>query len=118
MEISKIAEESGKLVELEDDNAIAKHLSDVLIPLVDSSIEKMKDIHPQTEEVKNLKKQYAKVFDAYKKGFEALLEGCETQDEATINSATESINEGIKLLDEYNTALEKLAEEHGAEIEY
>jgi len=56
--------------------------------------------------------------DAYKAGFEALYEACETQDEATINAGNESLNEGVELLDEYNASLEALAKEHGAEIEY
>ena len=113
-----ITEEVGTWETLEDDAALSKSLSDVLLPLVNDSLATLEGINPETEEVKALKAKYIKVMDAYKEGFEALLEGCETQDEATINAANESLEEGIVLLDEYNAALESLAEEHGAEIEY
>lgn len=115
---TKITTEVGNWEEAEDDAALAKSLEDVLIPLVNDSLEKLDAINPQTEEVKEMKAKYVKVMDAYKKGFEAFLVGCNTQDEATINAGEESINEGIALLDEYNKALEAFAEEYGADIEY
>lgn len=114
----KITEEVGRWEEMEDDIALSKSLSDVLIPLVDASLENLEEIDPATQEVEELKKKYIKVMDAYKKGFEALLEGCETQDEATINAGNDAVLEGVNLLDEYNKALEELADAHGAEIEY
>ena len=114
----KITEEVGRWEEMEDDIALSKSLSDVLIPLVDASLENLEEIDPATQEVEELKKKYVKVMDAYKKGFEALLEGCETQDEATINAGNDAVLEGVNLLDEYNKALEELADSHGAEIEY
>lgn len=114
----KITEEVSRWEEMEDDIALSKSLSDVLIPLVDASLENLEEIDPATQEVEELKKKYVKVMDAYKKGFEALLEGCETQDEATINAGNDAVLEGVNLLDEYNKALEELADAHGAEIEY
>ena len=114
----KVKAEVGTWETLEDDAAIAKSLNDVLLPLINSSLAKLEDINPETEEVKGIKTKYVKVMEAYKKGFEALSEGCETQDEATINAGYESIGKAVELLDEYNKALEELAKEHGAEIEY
>lgn len=103
---------------LEDDAALAKSLNEVLIPIVDSSLAKLEAINPETEEVKEIKAKYVKVMDAYKEGFMTLAEGCVTQDDATINAGTEKIGEAVELLDEYNLALEALATEVGAEIEY
>ncbi|MBR3934512.1 MAG: hypothetical protein IKJ68_11480 [Clostridia bacterium] len=56
--------------------------------------------------------------DAYKTGFKTLSEGCETQEEATINAGSQELEEAVELLDEYNKALEELAKEHGSEVEY
>lgn len=56
--------------------------------------------------------------EAYKKAFEALLEGCETQDNATIEEGNANLGKALELLDEYNATLEELAKEHGGEIEY
>lgn len=114
----KITAEVGTWETLEDDTAIAKSINDTLLPLVNKSLENLKNINPATNEVKAIKDKYVKVMEAYKAGFEALEEGCETQEEATINDGNESLAKGIELLDEYNKALEDLAKEHGSEIEY
>ena len=115
---TKITEEVGTWETLEDDAAIKKSIDDTLLPLVNGSLEKLKDITPETEEVKAIKDKYVKVMETYKTGFEALSEGCETQDDDTINAATEKLSEAVSLLDEYNKALEELSKEHGGEIEY
>ena len=114
----KLTAEVGTWETLEDDAGIKKSIDDTLLPLVNGSLEKLKDITPETEEVKAIKDKYVKVMEAYKTGFEALSEGCETQDEATINAGSQKLEEAVELLDEYNKALEELAKEHGSEVEY
>ena len=115
---TKLTEEVGTWETLEDDAAIKKSIDDTLLPLVNGSLEKLKDITPETEEVKAIKDKYVKVMETYKTGFETLSEGCETQDEATINAGSQKLEEAVELLDEYNKALEELAKEHGSEVEY
>ena len=114
----KLTAEVGTWETLEDDAAIKKSIDDTLLPLVNGSLEKMSGINPETEEVKAIKDKYVKMMEAYKTGFEALSEGCETQDEATINAGSQKLEEAVGLLDEYNKALEELAKEHGSEVEY
>ena len=115
---TKLTEEVGTWETLEDDNAIKKSIEDTLLPLVNGSLEKLTEINPATEEVKEIKGKYVKMMDAYKASFEILAEGCETQDEATINAGNEKLEEALELLDDYNKALEDLAKEHGSEVEY
>lgn len=117
-EYEKLTAEVGTWETLEDDAAIKKSIDDTLLPLVNGSLEKLGGINPETEEVKAIKDKYVKMMDAYKASFEALSEGCETQDEATINTGNEKLEEALELLDEYNKALEELAIEHGSEVEY
>ena len=114
----KLTAEVGTWETLEDDAAIKKSIDDTLLPLVNGSLEKLGGINPETEEVKAIKDKYVKMMNAYKAAFEALSEGCETQDEATINTGSEKLEEALELLGEYNTALETLAKEHGSEVEY
>lgn len=114
----KITAEVGTWENLESDAELAKSLKEVLIPLVDGSLEKLNAITPETDEVKEVKAKYVKVMEAYKAGFESYLAACETQDEAKISEAETKLNEGVELLNEYNAALEALAAEVGAEIEY
>lgn len=89
-----------------------------MLPIVNGSLEKLETINPETQEVKEIKEKYVKVIGVYQNGFEALIEGCKTQKEETINAGNESIAKALELLDEYNGALEVLAAEHGGEIEY
>ena len=117
-EYEKLTAEVGTWETLEDDIAIKKSIDDTLLPLVNGSLEKLKDINSETEEVKAIKDKYVKVMETYKTGFETLSEGCETQDEATINAGSQKLEEAVELLDEYNKALEELAKEHGSEVEY
>ena len=114
----KITAEVGTWETLEDDNAIKKSIEDTLLPLVNGSLEKLTEINPATEEVKEIKDKYVKVMDTYKVAFEALSEGCETQKNETINAGTQKLEEAVELLNEYNKALEELAKEHGSEVEY
>lgn len=115
---TKMAEEVGTWSKLENDADIKKNIDETLLPLVNGSIEKLEDINPETEEVKAIKEKFVKVMETYKAAFEALAEGCETQDDATINEGTAKLEEAINLINEYNKALEELAEEHGSEVEY
>ena len=115
---TQVTAEVGTWETLEDDTAIKKSIDDTLLPLVYGSLEKLKDINPETKEVKAIKDKYVKVMETYKTGFETLSEGCETQDEATINAGSQKLEEAVELLDDYNKALEDLAKEHGSEVEY
>ena len=114
----KLTAEVGTWETIEDDAALAKSINETLVPLVDGSLAKLKDINPATEEVKELKEKYIKVMNAYKEGFTALAKGCETQEDADIEAGNAGIEKALQLLDEYNKGLEELAKEHGAEIEY
>ena len=117
-EYTQLTAEVGTWETLEDDVAIKKSIDDTLLPLVNGSLEKLKDITPETEEVKAIKDKYVKVMDTYKVAFETLAEGCETQEDATINAGSEKLEEAVGLLDEYNKALETIAAEYDLEVEY
>ena len=115
---NRLTEEVGKWETYEDDAQILASINDTLLPLVDASITALKDINPETEEVKAIKDKYVKVMDTYKVAFETLAEGCETQEDATINAGSEKLEEAVGLLDEYNKALETIAAEYDLEVEY
>ena len=114
----KLTAEIGAWETMEDDAAIMDSLNNVLLPIVNGSLEALKEINPATEEVKAIKEKYVKVMETYKESFEALVEGAETQDEETIMLGYEKMSEAVDILDEYNKALEELAAEYGSEIEY
>lgn len=114
----KITAEAGTWENLSEDAELIASLNDTLIPLVEDSLEKLEGITTETEEVGELKAKYIKVMEAYKEGFNFVLEGVQAADEAIVLKGNDKISEGIDLLAEYNEALESLASEVGAEIEY
>ncbi|MBE7037893.1 MAG: hypothetical protein E7404_03210 [Ruminococcaceae bacterium] len=114
----KITAEAGKWEKFEEDAQLEASLKDVMLPLVEDSLERLGKISLETEEVKEIKAKYVKVMEAYKEGFTLILESIQKQDADKMNEGNEKINEGISLLDEYNKALETMAEKVGAEIEY
>ena len=114
----KIKEEAGSWSNLTTDEEFITSLKDVLLPLVDDSLAKVNAIVLETEEVKVVRAKYVKVMERYKEGFTLILEGFEEQSEEKLNEGNDKITEAIELLDEYNAALEELAEQVGAEVEY
>jgi len=68
--------------------------------------------------VKEIKAKYVKVMEAYKAAFEDMYTAFSTGDEAVLEEGNAHLDEGMVLLDEYNAALEALAAEVGAEIQY
>lgn len=113
----KITAEAGKWAEYEEDAQLMASINDIMLPLVNDSLDKLEKINPETEEVKEIKAKYVKVMDAYKEGFTLILASLQAQDAEKMNAGDAKINEGITFLNEYNEALKALAEEVGAEIE-
>ena len=63
------------------------------------------------EKIEELKKQTFSHPEFYING------ECENEEE-TINTGTQKLEEAVELLNEYNKPLEELAAEHGSEVEY
>ncbi|MBQ3037740.1 MAG: hypothetical protein IJD30_01035 [Clostridia bacterium] len=114
----KIKAEAATWAEFEDPALFVTSIDNTLLPVINDSLEKLSAINTETEEVKDLKAKYVKVMDAYKAGFETVRAAVEANDVDQMNAGNEKINEGISLLEEYNAALEALAEQVGATIEY
>ena len=114
----KIKAESGKWGDYEDDSQFIDSIEKVILPLIDDSLNKTSEIELQTDEVKSIKDKYINVMNAYKEGYTKILEAFKTSDENLLNEGSGKIDEGIKLLDEYNKALEDLAKEYDLELQY
>ena len=114
----KLLEELAVWDTLEYDAEIADFIKASLIPLVDDSLAKLTKINPETDEVKEIKAKYVKVMEAYKAAFDDMYTAFSTGDEAVLEEGNAHLDEGMVLLDEYNAALEALAAEVGAEIQY
>lgn len=114
----KLKEENSKFENFQTDDEFKDSISNVILPNIADSMDKLSKIQPETAEVKDLKDKYQKVLTTYKDAYETLLESFNTGDEELVTTASNKIDEGVKQLDEYNAALEALAKDKGMEIEY
>jgi len=110
--------EVGKWSNLEDDAALAASIKETVLPNIDSSLELLSKIQLQTDEVKEIKAKYQKVLEVYKEGYQIMQSAAEKGDETTAKTAEAKIEEGVKLLDEYNKSVEALAAEKDMTVEY
>lgn len=101
-----------------EDSQVAESLKNVLLPLVDESIEKINQITLSTTEVSDLKNKIANVMALYKESFTLLLEGTEEGNDDLLTQGSTKLEEGLATLDDYNASLENLATQHSLEIEY
>ncbi len=110
--------EMAKWDSFEDDKDIIASLKNTVLPNINDSLDLLSKIELNTEEVKAIKEKYKKVLETYKIGFQSMMTTAEAGDIDGIEAATEKIDEGVKLLDDYNKALEALAKEKDMEIQY
>lgn len=102
----------------DDVEGIIANISDVLLPIIEDSLDKIEEVSPATEEVQNLKDMYEDVLLAYGDGFASIIEAYENDDEAAMDEALAKTSDALDLVGEYNAALEELAEANGMTVEY
>ena len=102
----------------DDVEGIIANISDVLLPIIEDSLDKIEEVSPVTEEVQNLKDMYENVLLAYGDGFASIIEAYENDDEAAMDEALTKTSDALDLVGEYNAALEELAEANGMTVEY
>ena len=114
----KLKEEMTKWDNFKTVDEISNSINNVILPDINDSMEKLAAINPETDEVKEIKSKYEKVLNAYKEGYEIMLDYCATNDDSKVEEANKKIEEGVNYLNEYNSALEALAKEKDMQIEY
>lgn len=111
-------EEVAKWEGFETPDEFVDSLNNTVIPNINSSIELLGAINLETEEVIAIKEKYQAVLLAYKDGYGEMLQGFRSGDEDKVESGSEKVENAVSLLDDYNAALEALAEEKGLSVEY
>lgn len=110
--------EISKWEDMQDNTAIAESISGKVLPKINDSLDKLSKITLETESVKALKDKYEKSMTTFKAGYEMMLDACNKNDVELSTAAGDKLKEGTKQLNEYNTELEKLADENGMTVEY
>lgn len=120
-EIVKLDEEVSELYETArssgSDYTIYGILLDQVIPKSRELIEKAEAVEVETDELEKLHELYLDALNKQDQAFTLLLSAIEEQDFATVTQANEKLDDARKLMREYISKLEKLAEEHNVEFE-
>lgn len=110
--------ELGKWETYAEDAQLLSSINDVLIPLVNDSMDLVRKIELNTPEVKSIKANYEDVMKAYKDSFQTMQLGLAHGDAEMFTEGANKLEIGVSLLDDYNASLEALASEKGMTIEY
>ncbi len=93
-------------------------VENVILPNFKSAKEKVEAIKLTTKEIKAIRGKYNAVLDTYIEAYELTLTGLKNNDTKPVEDGNNKLEEGLKLLEKYNKALEDLAKEKGLSIEY
>lgn len=100
------------------DEEILDSIQNKILPNIDEQFTMLGKIELTTDEVKAVKAKYEVVLNKYKDGYTQMLSAFEAVDEAGLEASLTLIQDALTALEEYNAALEALAEEKGMTVQY
>lgn len=103
---------------LETDEELKDSINNTLKPLAASMLEKLAEIDPKTDEVKQLKEQFVSVVNKFNESFDLTIQYLDSQDESYLDQANAKVDEALATLNEYNTNLESLAKQYDLTVNY
>ncbi len=103
---------------METNEEMAKNAKETVLSLTDDSWAMLSQINPATEEVKSIKDIYVNAMQTYKNAFSMILSALEQGNVELMEEGGLVIESALYSLNEYNKALETLAESKGLTIEY
>jgi len=96
------------------DGRVAEVLGDFVIPYYGRYLDRLRDIRPETDELKQIHRIYLEGVELIYTGFRMKLAGIEAQDSMIIRAANESIEKGRIKSEEWRNELLSLYTKYGA----
>lgn len=112
-----IKTEAANWSNLTDAADVEASITDVLLPLISDTLDKLDNVNPETDEVKALKDKYVEMMETYNEGFSEFLDGIYEGDADKMASGQGKITAGQELHKEYNAAVDDLAAQTGYKAE-
>ncbi len=110
--------EMGKWEDFSDAQQMIDSIDQVILPNLNDSLDALDKIELSTDEVKAIRDTYKDALETYLDGFNQMRTYFESEDEADYTAAEDKINDALTIINDYNSQLEKLADEKGMTIEY
>ena len=100
-----------------DDETMYNKILEEVIPKYGDFITNLEEVKVETEELRNIHENYIEAVNIQNSGFVTILSALEEQDLDKMNKANEKLSEARKMMRDYQTQLQALAEENDVIIE-
>ncbi|MUV36435.1 hypothetical protein JNUCC1_00237 [Lentibacillus sp. JNUCC-1] len=100
-----------------DDQTLYDALTESIVPKYEDLVKKAEAIEIDDEEIAEVHDIYLTAANNQLEGFHSIVEALEKQDPSMIEGANQVLTEGFQGMQEYQTALQDLADERNVEIE-
>lgn len=107
--------------DLETDEELKDSINNTLKPLAANMLEKLAEIDPKTDEVKQLKEKFVSVVNKHSEALDLMLQSIDADEEESASyteQASAKVDEALSALNEYNEGLEALAAKYDLTVNY
>ena len=98
------------------DEELVDDIKNKQIPRCKEIIEKIKKIETASPEQKLLNEKYIKIIELHIEGYSLIARGAEEMEDADIEKGMALVDEGERLLEEYNSDVKKLAKKYKVKL--
>jgi hypothetical protein len=100
------------------DQKLLETLRGFVVPTYKRFLTGLKDIKPETQEVRKIHSIYLKAAESTLEGFQTLMIGLENKDQRVIQQGNKKLEEGRIGIDKWRIELTELSKTQGAEIKF
>ncbi len=100
------------------DQKLLDTLRDFIVPTYKRFLTGLKDIKPETQEVRKVHSSYLKAAESTLEGFQTLMIGLENKDQRVITQGNKKLEEGRIGIERWRTELMDLSKTQGADIKF
>jgi hypothetical protein len=100
------------------DQKLLDTLRDFIVPTYKRFLISLKDIKPETQEVRKVHSTYLKAAESTLEGFQTLMIGLENKDQKVITQGNKKLEEGRIGIEKWRSELTELSKTQGAEIKF
>lgn len=100
------------------DKKLLDTLKDFIVPTYKRFLNGLKDIKPETQEVRKVHSTYLKAAESTLEGFQTIMIGLENKDQRVITQGNKKLEEGRVGIEKWRSELTELSKTQGAEIKF
>jgi hypothetical protein len=100
------------------DQKLLDTLKDFIVPTYKRFLAGLKNIKPETQEVREVHSTYVKAAESTLEGFQTIMMGLENKDQRVITQGNKKLEEGRIGIEKWRSELTELSKTQGAEVKF